>query len=53
MELRPSALSDVVLCAALRYEATAMELKTGVEISFWADHRAVPRMPAAAESRIF
>jgi PAS domain S-box-containing protein len=53
MDLRPSALSDVGLCAALRYEATAMEQKTGVEISFWADQRAVPRMPAGAESRIF
>jgi PAS domain S-box-containing protein len=53
MDLRPSALDDIGLTAALRYEATAMELKTGAEVSVWADQRTVPRLSPAAESRIY
>ena len=53
MDLRPSALDDIGLTAALRYEATAMELKTGMEIGVWADTRTVPRLSPTAESRVY
>ena len=52
MDLRPSVLSDMGLTAALRYEACAMEQKTGVETSVWAE-ASVPRLSANAESRIY